>query len=286
MEPIAPEHPFDPQLPATSIQILSDLHLEIPKSYDLFEIIPSSHYLALLGDIGAMVKHKDDFLAFLTQQLKQFKAVLFVPGNHEAFGSSWAKTLSQLRDFEAQACQDDSLGDFILLNRAVFRPPGTKTAILGCSLFSAVPPERVQSVWQRLNDFYDIEGWTVEDHNEAHRQHLEWLNATVAELQREGEVENVLVFTHWSPSADARAVNPRHKDSVISSAFSTDLSGEACFRSPLVKTWAFGHTHYNCDFEVSRGDGAGDVRLVTNQRGYYFSQSAMFDPRKTLELCR
>lgn len=83
-----------------AVQILSDLHLEAPKGYDIFEIVPKVPYLALLGDIGNITTHKDECLAFLTLQLKHFRSVLFVPGNHEAYGSNWPDTLTTLRDFE------------------------------------------------------------------------------------------------------------------------------------------------------------------------------------------
>lgn len=73
------------------VQKLSDLHLESPKSYDIFKIRPKAPYLALLGDIGNIASHKDDYLAFLTRQLNQFRAVIFVLGNHEAYDSSWSK---------------------------------------------------------------------------------------------------------------------------------------------------------------------------------------------------
>ncbi|RYP91189.1 hypothetical protein DL770_002666 [Monosporascus sp. CRB-9-2] len=35
-----------------AIQILSDLHLEAPRAYDVFEITPRTPYLALLGGIA------------------------------------------------------------------------------------------------------------------------------------------------------------------------------------------------------------------------------------------
>ena len=79
-------------------------------------------------------------------------------------------------------------------------------------------------------------------------------------------------------------MDPRHAESAITSAFSTELSGEACFRSGKVKVWAFGHTHYTCDFAMEREDGAGPLRLVTNQRGYYFAQAKGFDVDKVLSL--
>ncbi|KAK3372637.1 hypothetical protein B0H63DRAFT_527469 [Podospora didyma] len=50
-----------------SFIILSDLHLESPKAYDIFDIEPKAPYLALLGDIGNVEAHKADFLDFLTR---------------------------------------------------------------------------------------------------------------------------------------------------------------------------------------------------------------------------
>jgi hypothetical protein len=63
-----------------AFQIISDLHLESPKGYDILEITSKAPYLALLGDIGNVVPHKDEVLTFLTKQLKQFRVMLFVPG--------------------------------------------------------------------------------------------------------------------------------------------------------------------------------------------------------------
>jgi hypothetical protein len=40
-------------LPLTmAVQILTDLHLEAPQAYDVFNILPKAPYLALLGGIG------------------------------------------------------------------------------------------------------------------------------------------------------------------------------------------------------------------------------------------
>ena len=41
-----------------ALQILSDLHLDAPKAYDVFKIVPKAPYLALLGDVGNVVPHK------------------------------------------------------------------------------------------------------------------------------------------------------------------------------------------------------------------------------------
>ncbi|KAK3899335.1 hypothetical protein C8A05DRAFT_37057 [Staphylotrichum tortipilum] len=271
-----------------ALQILSDLHLEAPKAYDIFSITPRAPYLALLGDIGTVAAHNADFLAFLTAQLRQFRAVLFVPGNHEAYHSSWPETLAILREFEEECRGKEGLGEFVLMDRGVYRLPpegGKRMVVLGCSLFSRVAKEDAMAVEMGLNDFYKTRGWDVKQHNAAHERDLGWLNERVGELEQEedgGEVR-VVVLTHWMPTRDERATEPRHAGSRITSGFSTDLSGERCFASGRVKVWAFGHTHYNCDFVVERGE-AGPLRLVANQRGYYFSQTEGFDGEKTIEV--
>lgn len=267
-----------------NIQILSDLHLESPKAYDLYTIPPKAPYLALLGDIGNVVAHKDDILAFLTRHLCQFKAILFVPGNHEAYHSSWEETIAILSAFEEQVERDSSLGHFAVLDRGTYRPPGSATVILGCSLFSYIPEESQMAVEMGLNDFFLIQNWTVADHNNAHRRDLSWLNDEVAKLEDHCDAANIIILTHWSPSRLPGVSDPKHVMSPITSGFSTDLVNERCFNSIKVKVWAFGHTHYNCDVEVERESGAGILRLLANQRGYYFAQADGFDVEKTILL--
>ncbi|SPN97511.1 uncharacterized protein DNG_01025 [Cephalotrichum gorgonifer] len=172
-----------------SIQILSDLHLEAPKTY-IFEVVPRAPYLALLGDIGNTALHRDDYLAFLTRQLKQFRAVLLVPGNHEPYQSDWAKTLVILRAYEESVRKDSSLGEFVLLDRVAFRLPDINVTILGCSLFSSVPPESEMAVSVGLNDFFQILDWDVDAHNKMHKRDLAWLNAQVTDLEDSGRQNN------------------------------------------------------------------------------------------------
>ena len=204
-----------------SIQILSDLHLEAPMAYDTFEITPKAPHLALLGHIGnpGRESHKDKMFGFLNRQLRASRTLFFVPGNHEAYHSTWPATLSALEEFKHDADsrrkEDTSLGIFVLMNRASFMM-GERVLILGCSLFSLVPPERFPFVETGLNDFYQISsGWDVEEHNAAHKRDLEWLNEQAERAEQDPSVRTVVILTHWSPSVDDRAIEPRHKGSDI-----------------------------------------------------------------------
>ncbi|OAA32844.1 Metallophosphoesterase domain protein [Moelleriella libera RCEF 2490] len=267
-----------------AVQILSDLHLGFPKTYAACVVPPKAPYLALLGNIGNVVPHKNEFLTFLTTHLRLFKAVLFVPGNHEAYHSNWEDTLAALRVFEEQVERDDSLGHFQVLDRGTYRPPGSDTVILGCSLFSHVPQESQMAVEMGIIDFYLIEDWSVAKHNKAHQRDVAWLNDEVAKLEECRDATSIIILTHWSPSRLSGATDPKHIGSPIISGSSTDLTNERCFGSVKVKMWAFGHTNYNCDIETEREGGAGTLRLVANQRGYFGSQLDGFDVEKTILL--
>ncbi|PSN73502.1 hypothetical protein BS50DRAFT_607111 [Corynespora cassiicola Philippines] len=232
-----------------AIQVLSDIHLDAPKAYDIFEITPKAAYLAFLGDIGNVVSHQDGYLAFLRDQLRPYHA-------------SWPSAVGTLRAFEQDVRRDDSLGAFMLLARNSFAIPDSNLAVLGCSLFSRVPNEGEEAASFGIEDFYHIEGWDVPAYNAAHERDLAWLNGQVAAL--EGREAEAVVLTHSSPTRAAPAVNPKHAQSLIRADFSMGLSDQVCFKSSDVKVWPFGHTHCNCDVLVEREGGAGPLRFVTN----------------------
>ncbi|KAJ4306315.1 hypothetical protein N0V88_001115 [Collariella sp. IMI 366227] len=154
--------------------------------------------------------------------------VLFVPGNHEAYGSNWPDTLNILQNSQDNVRKDESLEEFVLLNCGVFRPHDSKVVILDCSLFSHIPAESEMAVSFGLNDFFQIDGWDVDAHNEAHKRDLLWLNQQVVDLE-ESDVE-IVIFSHWNPTMDGRAADPRHVGSRITSGFATELARESCFK--------------------------------------------------------
>ncbi|KAF4627026.1 hypothetical protein G7Y89_g11130 [Cudoniella acicularis] len=249
-----------------SVQIISDIHLEAPKSYDVFEITPIAPYLALIGDVGCV---KDpEYFSFLEQQLSKFGLIFVLLGNHEPYHSSYAIAKKKLQQFEQDMNtqnKDSKLGKLVFMDQTRFDLSPTIT-ILGCTLFSNILPSQLESVSFGINDFYHIEDWTVEQHNEAHTSDIEWLNAQVRAIAEMEPDRKVIILTHHSPTTSSQAVDPAHAQSKISSGFSSDLSGQPCWTSGNVKVWAFGHTHFNCDFV----DGVNGKRVVANQRGYYF----------------
>ncbi|KAJ5458444.1 hypothetical protein N7475_009832 [Penicillium sp. IBT 31633x] len=265
----------------STFQILSDLHLENPSAYDVFEISPKAPYLALLGDIGIV---KDaGFMPFLKTQLSQFQIVFFLLGNHEPYHSSWEETKQIVHQFSATVNQRRSnagrdgqpaaTGLFVFLDQTRHDVSPNLT-VLGCTLFSQVSEAHKEHVSFGLNDFYHIKDWAVEDHIAAHEADLGWLNEQLSHIASSEPHRKIVVFTHHSPvSQDSRAIDPRHINSPLSSGFASDLSGQEIWKSPLVRLWAFGHTHFNVRYTE---EGTGKV-VVSNQRGYYSSRAREFD---------
>jgi len=253
-------------------QILSDLHLATHPSYH-FKLKQSAPYLALLGDIGHV--SDDRFFAFLEKQVKRYWAVFFLLGNHEPYHLTLSVAKARIRAFAERMERlraQSTIGKFIFLDQTRYDLT-ERITILGCTLFSYVTPEQAKAVASRLVDFKDTLNWSVHDHNLSHQSDLSWLNAEVSKIAREEPQRHIAIFTHHSPcGGDERANDPRHNKNEVTSGFVTDLRNEGCWRNSKVKMWAFGHTHYNCEFEDETGK-----KILANQKGYYMMPQETFN---------
>ncbi|KAF2811117.1 putative calcineurin-like phosphoesterase [Mytilinidion resinicola] len=269
------------------LQLMSDLHLETPvtrPTYSDFFITPQCPNLALLGDIGNVVDNR--LLDFLQIQVQHFEIVFFLLGNHEPYDSSFPVVIQRLREFEKEANQahqspDSGCGRFVFLDQTRFDISDSVT-ILGCTFFSRIADEQKESVARFVSDFEEIEGWTIRQHNAAHEDDLAWLNAQVAAIEHDEPWRAIVVLTHHSPTLAPAANDARHleDENGVRSAFVTDVSREQCWKSKSVRVWAFGHTHFNCDFE----DEQTGKRVVANQKGYSRTENATFDADKVVKI--
>ncbi len=263
-----------------AFQIVSDLHLETHRSYD-FAIKQTAPNLALLGDIGNV--GDDGLFVFLEKQLRRYWNVFFLFGNHEPVHGSWAAAKAKVHAFAERMERlrtKSTIGRFIFLD-GTRHDMNDSLTILGCTLFTSVSSEQATEVEGRFIDFKQIQGWRLVDHNAAHMSDLQWLNTQVTEIYKEDPQRQVAIFTHHSPTLDARAMGERHIGSSVMSGFATDLSNEDCWKSESVVLWAFGHTHVSCDFTDERGK-----RVAANQKGYAVAPEAAFEAGKTFLIGR
>ncbi|KZO94543.1 Ser/Thr protein phosphatase protein [Calocera viscosa TUFC12733] len=247
------------------IQLMSDVHLETSQ-YE-FDFPVAAENLALLGDIGNTVD--DALFKWLDVQLKQFERVFFLAGNHEAYRSNLADSRRRLQRYA------DRNDRFIYLNRTRYDMSPTLT-ILGCTLWSALDPKYVSHIYMGLSDFRQISDFGTAAYAKEHRRDLDWLVKTIQDIRSKEPLRHLVVFTHHTPTFDGTS-SPRYEGSMAGSAFSTELTNKAWWGAPLV-LWAFGHTHYSCDFTIK------GVRLVSNQKGYFRDRAEGFIEEKVLEL--
>ncbi|KAH6621908.1 Metallo-dependent phosphatase-like protein [Boeremia exigua] len=274
-------------------QIISDLHLETPiqtPSYTYFSAAANFPLLApnllLLGDIG-LIAHKQPLLAFLRSLLQRdpHLNIFYILGNHESYQMTLENALAQIQNFETTLTHDFGPRFHLMDRRRVDLTPSL--TLLGCTLWTHVPPHHAHDVAAALKDFDDAHGvWdrSLDDHNADHARDLAWLNAQVSRIEESEPQREIVVLTHHSPTTDARANSARFlPERALNSGFRTDLRGERCWDSVRVKVWAFGHTHFSCQF-VDTGDveGSGDrfrsrderrKLVVSNQKGYAYPES-------------
>lgn len=250
------------------IQIVSDLHLETPYSnprYNSCEIRVDSDVLLLLGDIGRT--NDDGLYTFLRKVLDQNREchVLYIIGNHEAYGTTIRDAVQRLRSFESEAIELYN-GRFRFLHRDRY-DISDSLSFLGCILWSCVLPEQTSDIVLRLKDLNEslgIREWNLTTMQEERARDLDWLNSQVKRIEAEEPERSIVVATHHCPTIDPRASDPTYHGSSVSSAFATDLSDERCWKSKSVKMWAYGHTHFSCCFT----DKETGKLVLANQRGY------------------
>lgn len=253
--------------PTVSLQILSDLHLEINQQYTAFEVPVCSKYLVLAGDIGRLQDY-DNYLSFLQMQAASFEKVFLVLGNHEFYGGSFESG----HEKATRLAQEPSLnGRVVLLHQQRHDIPNSDITILGCTLWSHVPEESRDIAQYKIQDFHQIKDWKIDQHNAAHQSDLAWLQNEIQTIHQKSQTQSstrsVVVVTHHAPSLQ-RTSRPEHEKNPWSVAFGTDLLSQ---RWEGVKVWVFGHTHYTTEFK-QRG-----IRIVSNQRGYVLPWSLKKD---------
>ena len=232
------------------LQILSDLHLSggaptIPAT--------DADLIVLAGDIA----RPGEAIAWAAGLPKP---VLYVPGNHEFYGSSIEATLCDLRRLAAgtnvRVLDDDELvvdgvrflgstlwTDFMLYGDGELRS-------------AAMADAR-----RLLRDFSRIRGadggdapFTPDDAAARHARHAAWLESRLAR-RHDGPT---VVVTHHAPAR--RSIHPRYAGSLLNACFVSDAT--RLLGGDRASLWIHGHTHDSFDYDVA------GTRVVCNPRGY------------------
>jgi predicted phosphodiesterase len=221
------------------IQILSDIHLEY---YDYYPglhyfLKPSAKILILAGDI-CYYKH-EFFLKFFKEASFFFKYVLFVPGNHEYYTSTFIDT-----DFESFERADYEMKDILCnLQNVIFLQENTFTIgninFIGATLWndSKMTYNQLKKLNYTQNDnFVLYRNKVMPDPTKTdviNKRHYNWLST---QLNLHKNYYNI-VITHFLPSKNC--IDKHFQQYDDNHFFYTNC--EKLF--PKVNTWIYGHTH-------------------------------------------
>lgn len=252
------------------LQILSDLHLSVqplapPRS--------DADLVILAGDI-------DRPAAAMAWALALDKPVVYVPGNHEFYGSSLGATVAELKRLAAGTRVR------VLDNEVAFWP-GLR--IVGSTLWTDYlacghGAEQDRAIAQALafnRDFSRIRCgepgaerlFTPQDAAALFVRNAAWLAQTLATPF----AGSTLVVTHHAPSL--RSIHPRFAGSPLNAGFVSNA--EQLLDGTRVQLWVHGHTHDGFDYRVK------GCRVLCNPRGYApagANENAAFDPLLTVQL--
>lgn len=239
------------------IRLLSDLHTEFNKSYASQQYMEyqGEDVLVLAGDIASGSTNSFEVIKRFRQQ--GFKEIIFVPGNHEYYGT-------EIRDFDAKMklkCQH--------LEGVHFLNPGWvkigDTIFIGGALWTnfRCNPLAELDAESMISDFYLIKGFKPHHASLKYYEHLKLFQ----EVNKLFPLHKKVFISHFLPAVECISPRFRNQQNMLNNYFSNDL-GE-WIETLENSTWMFGHTHDSIDIKI------GSTRLISNPYGYHLREPNM-----------
>jgi Icc-related predicted phosphoesterase len=251
--------------------IFSDLHLEVDPE-DLLEI-PDADVCICAGDIydRGVVRS----IEWLAERVARFMPVVFVPGNHEFYGSSIKEGL--LAGYEAaRRFRNVHLldGDVAIFEGFRFVGATLWTDFLldghaGSAMFAAK---------ENLADYRRIKRSKspFKRFSPRESQHLHQLaRYYIEEVLWTSSPRSTVVVTHHAPSLIS--VPREFLQDPLTPAFASNLEPKILEYQPAA--WVHGHIHYPSDYLIGR------TRVICNPRGYPGEACRkLFNPSMVIDL--
>ncbi len=270
------------------IQVLSDLHLEFGGA-GVPPLAPGADIVVLAGDL-APAKRRSARLA--RRAWKDARHILYVPGNHEYYGSNIADAQHMLA-LDCAAC------GVTLLDTGAVTIDGVR--FIGATLWTDFrlygevrELDAHHAAGRGLNDFCgairgaswkDFSTWEAAHRHAADRAFIE---AELAQAAKDGPGSGeacpgprsggagleTVVITHHAPSP--RSIHPRFAGDPLNPGFASDLEDVIDRFQPAL--WVHGHVHNAVDFRIGR------TRVLANPRGYDKAEAVDFVPDLVVEV--
>jgi len=252
------------------LQILSDLHLSVQT---MEPVATDADIVVLAGDVARPP-------AAVAWARRFAKPVVYVPGNHEFYGSSLPGTIAQLQSLaegsQVHVLHNQSvelhgvrfLGSTLWTDFEVAGAGAQRDAAIAQSLQFNRDFSRI-----RLHGGADAPLFTPQDCAAMFAGNAQWLDAQLATPF----VGPTVVVTHHAPALPSVAA--QFAGSPLNVNFVSDAQWLLAGRRAAL--WIHGHMHHRCDYTV---DG---TRVLCNPRGYAregVPENLQFDPAFTVTL--
>jgi Icc-related predicted phosphoesterase len=219
------------------IQLISDLHLEFHRDHGrefISELPVVGDVLVIAGDMCPILDGTDTWRSAMVALLEKFPHVVYVPGNHDYFGSSFAA----VGDFLPMFARGRNMSVLVNQRRIIQGVP-----FIGTTLWYGAETHGMLS----------CDAYNIADSQLIHPMNMLGREFLAAEVQADD-----VVVTHHLPSYGS--VAPQFVGSDLNVFFVSDCEDIISARRPQL--WLHGHTHTSCDHVVC------DTRVVCNPHGY------------------
>ena len=264
------------------IRIHSDLHTEFIRASQvevMDTFIPpiqgeEDMVLVLAGDIIANIKRwigssLDIYTPWLKDLARRHKAVIYVGGNHEGYGSSFKTAFGYMFKLAEQ------LENLHVLENASVVVDGIK--FLGTTKCTPLDGPLDAFAIEGMNDIVVINQWNVYKWRQAYQVARYFLETELAN-EHDGPV---VVVTHHLPSR--QSIGKRFIGSTLNCGYVSNEEDLMLAHKP--ELWFHGHTHDSYDYEVVDYDQEVCTRVVCNPHGYWGHEiNPNYDPTKTVEV--
>ena len=233
--------------------ILSDLHMELTRGWDLPAVADRPDYDVLVV-AGDLIPRMERGVAWLLERVTD-RPVIYVAGNHEFYGCDIDRTVEKARALAAGTNVRVLQNNSVLIDGVTF---------IGCTLWTDFnlfgdPEYAMMAAAETMNDYRKIRlrnyQYRLRPRHTLTR-HQESRDFIAREL-RKPKTGPRIVVTHMGPHPTA--VRSGLERDISSAAYTSDCSD---LMAMGVDAWIYGHTH---EHEARK---IGGTLFVTNAKGY------------------
>jgi predicted phosphodiesterase len=244
--------------------IMSDLHLELTRGWDLPSARPDFDVMVVAGDL---IPRAERGVAWLRERV-QDRPVIYIMGNHEAYGTDIDRTFEKAKTAAAGS-------NVHVLENETLRIGGVTFAC--CRLWTdfAINGDEHRGMviaGDRMNDFRKIRtGRYIERFRPPHALARHRRSRAFLETElRKDRPGPLVVVSHHAPAPEiSNELGGSGNDPTLDPAYRSDLrmlmvptqdDGRGALRP--ADLWIYGHTHESFDRRI------GHTRVVSNAKGY------------------